>query len=110
MDSIRKAILPAGGMGTRLRPLTRVMPKELLPVGGKVVLQYVLEECEAAGIRQLLVVSNRQKQGLMDACEALPGPVDSATRVPERTVYLANQEEPLGLAHALLHGEAFTGD
>src|SRR5437763_15285288 len=107
MPPIRKAILPAGGMGTRLRPLTHVIPKELLPVGGKLVLQYVLEECEAAGVRQFLLVTHRHKPGLIDACEALPPPTDPLTRVPERTVYLANQEEQLGLAHAVLHGEAF---
>src|SRR5438067_5077186 len=108
--SIRKAILPAAGLGTRLRPLTKVVPKELLPVGGKVVLQHVLEECEAAGIDQLLIVSNRRKTGLVDACEAIPPAEDPATRVPRRIVYLANQEQQLGLAHAILHGEVFAGD
>src|SRR5437764_6855997 len=108
-ELIRKAILPAAGLGTRLRPLTNVIPKELLPVGGKVVLQYVLEECEAAGIDQLLIVSNRRKAGLVDACEAIPPPEDPVTRVPRRTIYFANQEKQLGLAHAVLHGEAFAG-
>jgi UTP--glucose-1-phosphate uridylyltransferase len=107
---VRKAILPAGGMGTRLRPLTHLMPKELLPVGGRVVLQYVLEECQAAGITELLVVSNRRKLGLVDACEALPTEQDLLTQVPRRTIYFANQEEQLGLAHAILHGETFAGD
>ncbi len=107
---IRKAILPAGGLGTRLRPLTRVMPKELLPVGGKVVLQYVIEECAAAGIDQLLVVGNRRKPGLMDAAAALEPPDDPDTQVPLRTVYFASQEKQLGLAHAVLHGEAFAGE
>src|SRR5947208_17043699 len=88
-EVIRKAILPAAGLGTRLRPLTNVIPKELLPVGGKVVLQHVLEECEAAGIDQLLIVTNRRKAGLMDACEAIPSPEDPATRMPRRVVYFA---------------------
>jgi UTP--glucose-1-phosphate uridylyltransferase len=96
-------------MGTRLRPLTTVLPKELLPVGGKVVLQHVLEECEAAGIDQLLIVSNRRKGGLVDACEAVAPPEDPATGVPRRMVYFANQERQIGLAHAILHGEAFAG-
>src|SRR5437879_4012718 len=98
MERVRKAILPAGGLGTRLRPLTHVIPKELLPVGGKVVLQYVVEECDAAGIDQVLVVGNRQKPGLFDACEAIPVESDPATDVPRRVIYLANQARPLGLA------------
>src|SRR5690242_18324560 len=105
VELIRKAILPAAGLGTRLRPLTNVISKELLPVGRKFVIQYVLEECEAAGIDQLLIVSNRRKAGLVDACEGIPPPEDPATRVPRRIVYYANQEQQLGLAHAVLHGE-----
>lgn len=107
--AIRKAILPAAGWGTRLRPLTHVVPKELLPVGAKVVLQYVLDECDAAGLDQLLVVGSRRKQGLADACAASPAPEDPVTEIPRRVVYFADQERTLGLAHALLHGEAFAG-
>src|SRR5437763_8075623 len=105
--AIRKAVLPAAGLGTRLRPLTHVVPKELLPVGGRVVLQYVLEECDRAGLDQLLIVGNRQKPGLADACAATPCAADPITEIPRRTVYLAHQERQLGLAHALMHTEAF---
>jgi UTP--glucose-1-phosphate uridylyltransferase len=106
---VRKAILPAAGLGTRLQPLSHILPKELLPVGRKVVLQYVLEECDAAGLDQLLVVGSRRKPGLADAAAATPAAVDPVTQVPRRAVYFASQEQPLGLAHALLHGEAFVG-
>src|SRR5438093_5082838 len=108
--TLRKVVLPAAGFGTRLRPLTYVVPKELLPVGGKVVLQHVLEECDRAGLDQLLVVGNRQKQGLADACAATPGAIDAATGIPRRTVYFAHQERQLGLAHAVMHAEAFVGE
>src|SRR5947209_15705598 len=62
---IRKVVLPAAGLGTRLRPLTHFMPKEMLPVGGKVVLQYVLEECAEAGLDQLLAVLSPTKLDLL---------------------------------------------
>lgn len=107
---IRKAILPAGGLGTRLAPLTHLMPKEMLPLGGKVVLQYVLEECDAAGLDALLVVLNRRKTALFAVGEETPAAEDPETGLPRRTVYFANQAQQGGLAHALLHGEAFVGD
>jgi UTP--glucose-1-phosphate uridylyltransferase len=107
---IKKAIIPAAGLGTRLAPLTQLMPKEMLPVGRKVVLQHVLEECDAAGLDTLLVVLNRRKTALVAVAEETPGPADPATGVPLRAVYFANQEAQGGLAHALLHGEAFVGD
>jgi UTP--glucose-1-phosphate uridylyltransferase len=97
-------------MGTRLRPLTRLMPKEMLPLGSRVVLQYVLEECDAAGLDTLLVVLNRNKTALFPVGEETPCPADPVTGVPRRSVYFANQEKQGGLAHALLHGEAFAGD
>lgn len=106
---IRKAILPAGGLGTRLAPLTHLMPKEMLPLGGKVVLQYVLEECDAAGLDTLLVVLNRRKTALFAVGEETPSPADPVTGIAARNVYFANQAEQGGLAHAMLHGEAFAG-
>lgn len=107
---IRKAIIPAGGLGTRLAPLTHLMPKEMLPLGGKVVLQHVIEECDAAGLDALLVVLNRRKTALFPVGEETPCPTDPATGVAARQVYFANQAQQGGLAHALLHGEAFIGN
>jgi UTP--glucose-1-phosphate uridylyltransferase len=107
---IRKAILPAGGLGTRLAPLTHLMPKEMLPLGGKVVLQYVLEECDAAGLDTLLVVLNRRKTALFAVGEETPCPKDPVTGIAARQVYFANQADQGGLAHAMLHGEAFVGN
>jgi UTP--glucose-1-phosphate uridylyltransferase len=107
--TIRKAIIPAGGLGTRLAPLTHLMPKEMLPLGNKVVLQHVLEELDAAGLDQHLVVLNRRKTALFPVGEETPCPRDPVTGLPTRTVYFANQMEQGGLAHAMLHGEAFAG-
>ena len=61
---VRKVVIPAGGLGTRLAPLTHLMPKEMLPLGNRVVLQHVLEECDAAGLDAALVVLNRRKTAL----------------------------------------------
>jgi UTP--glucose-1-phosphate uridylyltransferase len=108
--NIRKVIIPAGGLGTRLAPLTHLMPKEMLPLGGKVVLQHVLEECDGAGLDTVLVVLNRRKTALFAVGEETPCPTDPVTGLPARTVYFANQEQQGGLAHALLHGEAFAGE
>ncbi len=110
MNAIRKAIIPAGGLGTRLAPLTHLMPKEMLPLGGRVVLQYVLEECDAAGVDAAMVVLNRRKTALFAVGEETPCPTDPVTGIPSRHVYFANQEQQGGLAHALLHAEHFVGD
>lgn len=107
--TVRKAIIPAGGLGTRLRPLTHLMPKEMLPLGRQVVLQYVLEECDAAGLDTQLLVLNRRKTALFAVGEETPCPTDPVTGIPTRSVYFANQATQGGLAHALLHGEAFAG-
>jgi UTP--glucose-1-phosphate uridylyltransferase len=108
--NLRKVVIPAAGFGTRLAPLTQLMPKEMLPLGGKVVLQYVLEECDDAGLDTALVVINRRKTALFPVGEETPGAKDPLTGVPKRSVYFANQVDPGGLAHAILHAEAFTGD
>src|SRR5688500_14882626 len=86
------------------------MPKEMLPLGGKVVLQYVLEECDAAGLDTQLLVLNRRKTALFAVGEETPCPTDPLTGLPVRNLYFANQAEQGGLAHAMLHGEAFVGD
>jgi len=107
---IRKVIIPAAGFGTRLRPLTQLMPKEMLPLGNKVVLQYVLEECDAAGLDTQLLVLNRRKTALFAVGEETPAPRDPITGISTRSLYFANQAEQGGLAHAILHGEAFVGN
>lgn len=107
--TVRKVVIPAGGLGTRLAPLTHLMPKEMLPLGSRVVLQHVLAECDQAGLDTMLVVLNRRKTALFPVGEETPCPVDPATGVPLRQVYFANQAVQGGLAHALLHAEAFTG-
>ena len=59
---IKQAIIPLAGLGTRLLPLTSVLPKELLPINGKPGLEYILDECIAAGIKEFIfIISNKKK-------------------------------------------------
>jgi UTP--glucose-1-phosphate uridylyltransferase len=109
VERVRKVVIPAGGLGTRLAPLTHLMPKEMLPLGNRVVLQHVLEECDAAGLDAALVVLNRRKTALFAVGEETPCPEDPDTGIPLRQVYFANQVTQGGLAHAILHAEAFVG-
>lgn len=106
MERIRKVVLPAAGLGMRLRPLTTVLPKEMLPVGRQVVIQHVLKECEAAGLDQVLAVISRRKLALLDALDDEEAPLDEQ-QIPRLLVYTVVQRVQGGLGHAVLHAEAF---
>ena len=71
-DGITKAIVPAAGLGTRLLPATKSQPKEMLPVGRKPVIQYVVEELERAGLHQILMVTGQRKRAIEDHFDADP--------------------------------------
>jgi UTP--glucose-1-phosphate uridylyltransferase len=105
-DRVRKVVLPAAGLGTRLRPLTSALPKEMLPVGRRLVIQHVLEESDAAGLDQLLAVISRRKLALLDALEPEDGALDEI-QMPRRLVYTVFQRSQAGLGHAILHAEGF---
>jgi UTP--glucose-1-phosphate uridylyltransferase len=94
---IRKAIVPAAGLGTRLRPLTIAIPKELLPLGRKPVLQYVVEELISAGIEQILFVVSPAK-------ELIRRYFEDGSGFDVQCEY-AIQPQMLGLGDAVLHGE-----
>ena len=61
---IKQAIIPLAGLGTRLLPLTSVMPKELLPINGKPNLEYILDECIEAGVKQFIFVISKNKKNI----------------------------------------------
>ena len=61
---IKQAIIPLAGLGTRLLPLTSVMPKELLPINGKPGLEYILDECIEAGIKEIIFIISKKKMGI----------------------------------------------
>ena len=59
---IKQAIIPLAGLGTRLLPITSVLPKELLPINGKPGLEYILDECIKSGIKEIILIISRKKQ------------------------------------------------
>ena len=61
---IKQAIIPLAGLGTRMLPLTSVMPKELMPINGKPNLQYILEECIDAGVKEFIFIISKKKQSI----------------------------------------------
>ena len=61
---IKQAIIPLAGLGTRLLPLTSIMPKELLPINGKPGLEYILEECISAGVKEFIFIISKKKSNI----------------------------------------------
>jgi len=105
---IHKAVVPAAGLGTRLRPLTYAFPKELLPIGRKPVLAHIAEELRRAGITRILfIVSERKPQIRSFFGESYSG--DESENAPLQCDY-ALQEEQRGLGDALLRAKAWVGD
>lgn len=121
--SIVKVVVPVGGMGTRLLPATKSQPKEMLPVGRKPVVQYVVEELEEAGLTQILFVTGRKKTAIEDHFDADPELVRTLStgggyalleelKYTETDVrfFYTRQGTPLGLADAVNHAREFVGD
>lgn len=98
---IRKAIILAAGKGTRLMPLTLAMPKEMIRVGVKPVIEHVIEVLKAGGITDILVIVGRKKEALMDH-------LGSGERLGVK-IYYRIQETPKGSADAVYYGKDFVG-
>jgi UTP--glucose-1-phosphate uridylyltransferase len=109
--AIKKAVLPAAGLGTRLRPLTRALPKELLPIGRRPVLAHIAAELRTAGITEALFIVSEQKPQIRAYFgEAYRGEVtDEARDLPPLRCDYVLQREQRGLGDALLHAEAWAG-
>jgi UTP--glucose-1-phosphate uridylyltransferase len=120
---VRKAVLPAAGLGTRFLPATKAQPKEMLTVVDKPQIQYVAEECVASGIEHIIIVTGRGKQSIEDHFDSSPmlesfleskGKTDQAEMVREISnmvqVSYTRQKEPLGLGHAVLVARDLVGD
>jgi UTP--glucose-1-phosphate uridylyltransferase len=121
--SIRKAVIPVGGLGTRLLPVTKVLPKELLPVGRRPVIQYVVEEMRAARLENICLVTGRKKTLIQEHFDHDPelvrylqdhGRDDLLAELAylESGLHLTyiRQSGPQGLADALSLAEDFVGD
>jgi UTP--glucose-1-phosphate uridylyltransferase len=120
---VRKAVLPAAGLGTRFLPATKAQPKEMLTVVDKPQIQYVAEECVASGIEHIIIVTGRGKNSIEDHFDSAPllenfleskGKKDQAEMVREIgnmvQVSYTRQKEPLGLGHAVLVARDLVGD
>jgi UTP--glucose-1-phosphate uridylyltransferase len=117
---ILKAIIPAAGLGTRLLPATKSQPKEMLPVGRKPVVQYVVEELQGAGLRQVLIVTGRRKRAIEDHFDADPQLVAALEQAGnegmladlgylegDTRLFYTRQGQPKGLGHAVALGADF---
>ncbi len=118
-----RAVIPAAGFGTRLLPATKSMPKEMLPVLAKPVIQYVVEEAAAAGIEDILIVTGRNKRAIEDHFDEAPeleaflaakGQTSSVDALRSTTrlgrLFYVRQSQPKGLGHAVLQAAPITGD
>jgi UTP--glucose-1-phosphate uridylyltransferase len=121
--SIRKAVIPAAGFGTRMLPAAKAVPKEMLPVLDRPTIQYVVEECAAAGVDDVLLVTSRDKKALEDHFDrnpeleqrlaaggklALLASIDELARRVK--VHSVRQSEQLGLGHAVMQARRHVGD
>jgi len=120
---VRKAVLPVAGLGTRFLPATKAMPKEMLPVVDKPLIQYAVEECIASGIENIIFVTGRRKNAIEDHFDSAPelerfleerGKPQQAQMVREISGGLhfsyTRQSEALGLGHAVLTARELVGD
>ncbi|PLT47802.1 UTP--glucose-1-phosphate uridylyltransferase GalU [Paenibacillus sp. FSL W8-1187] len=122
MTHIRKAIIPAGGLGTRFLPATKAQPKEMMPLIDKPAIQYIVEEAVASGIESIMIVSGRNKRAIEDHFDKS---VELEAELEERgneemlelvrgisklaDIVYVRQREPLGLGHAVLCARSFIG-
>jgi UTP--glucose-1-phosphate uridylyltransferase len=121
---VRKAVFPVGGMGTRFLPATKAMPKEMLPVVDKPLIQYAVEEARAAGIEEFIFVTGRGKSAIEDHFDLSlelhkllteRGKTEDADRIggpmfkPGQIAY-TRQQEPMGLGHAVWCARDLVGD
>ena len=119
---VRKAIVPAAGLGTRMLPNTKSIPKEMLPLVDKPVIQYIVEEAVAAGIEEILIITNRGKASMEDYFDYAPDLEERLLRDGKEKeaavvraaadmadVYYVRQKETKGLGHAVWRAKSFVG-
>lgn len=120
---VRKAVIPAAGLGTRMLPATKTVPKEMLPMVDKPVIQYIIEEAVSAGIEDILIVTNRSKSAMDDYFDYYPElerRLEAAGKEKEleevrkaadlANVFYVRQKETKGLGHAIWRAKRFVGD
>jgi UTP--glucose-1-phosphate uridylyltransferase len=120
---IRKAVIPAAGLGTRLLPATKVTPKEMLPLADKPSIQYIIEEAVASGIEHVIVITSRTKRIIEDHFDSSPElertleqkgdykTLEMLRKIEDMAqVTFTRQPTPRGLGHAILQAKDLVGD
>jgi UTP--glucose-1-phosphate uridylyltransferase len=123
MKKVRKAIIPAAGLGTRFLPATKAMPKEMLPIVDKPTIQYIVEEAIESGIEDIIIVTGKGKRAIEDHFDHAfeleqnlfeKGKFDLLERVKQSSkladIHYIRQKEPKGLGHAVNCAKKFIGD
>lgn len=120
---VRKAVIPAAGLGTRFLPATKAQPKEMLPIVDKPTIQYIIEEAVASGIEEILIITGRNKRAIEDHFDKsvelemdlkskkkddLLDIVESISNMAN--IYYIRQKEPKGLGHAIHCAKTFVGN
>lgn len=123
MKKIRKAVIPAAGIGTRVLPATKAQPKEMLPIIDKPAMQFLVEELIDSGITEILIVTGRNKESIENHFDysyeletilkeksklELLNKVEKISKLAN--IYYVRQKLPLGLGHAISRAESFIGD
>lgn len=122
MKKVKKAVIPAAGLGTRFLPATKAMAKEMLPIVDKPTIQFIVEEAINSGIEDILIVTGKSKRPIEDHFDSNPeleanlrekDKLDLLKLVEETTglnLYFVRQSYPKGLGHAVLQAKAFIGN
>ncbi|MGE6593761.1 UTP--glucose-1-phosphate uridylyltransferase GalU [Bacillus mycoides] len=120
---VRRAIIPAAGLGTRFLPATKAQAKEMLPIVDKPTIQYIVEEAVASGIEEIIIIIGRGKRSIEDHFDKSYELEDALLRKEKldilkevqqisslATIYYVRQKEPKGLGHAILCAQSFIGN
>lgn len=120
---VRKAIIPAAGLGTRFLPATKAQPKEMLPIVDKPTIQYIIEEAVASGIEEILIITGRNKRSIEDHFDRSielelnlekKGKQDLLNEIRNISdmvnIHYIRQKEPKGLGHAIYCAKSFVGN
>lgn len=119
---VKKAIIPAAGLGTRFLPATKAMPKEMLPIVDKPTIQYIVEEAIASGIKDIIIVTGKGKRSIEDHFDhafeleatlrekGKQDMLDSVLQTSKVEIHYIRQKQPLGLGHAIWSARKFIGD
>lgn len=122
MSLVKKAVIPAAGLGTRFLPATKALAKEMLPIVNKPTIQFIVEEALESGIEDILIVTGKNKRAIEDHFDSNPELEDYLIRkeqedllqlVKETTginLFFVRQSYPEGLGHAVLQAKAFVGN